>query len=151
MSQEIKEQLYQVCKAFLQERLDAVKGIITNVQESLQSETKSSAGDKHETGRAMLQLEREKAGKQLAALQIQQELLAKVTIDKPSEVIRLGSLVQSNKGTFFIAISKGQINIANDRYFAIAPNAPIGQLLLGKKEGDSVQFNDTTIKIKEVV
>ncbi|NQY06029.1 MAG: 3-oxoacyl-ACP synthase, partial [Flavobacteriaceae bacterium] len=80
MSNQIKKKLYQACEAFLNERLSALQDIIINVQESLQSETKSSAGDKHETGRAMLQLEREKAGKQLEALQQQQELLAKVSI-----------------------------------------------------------------------
>ena len=150
MSQHIKKQLYNACRIFLQERLDAVHDIIASVQESLESETKSSAGDKHETGRAMLQLEREKAGKQLAALQQQEELLAKVSIEGSSEVIRLGSLVATNKGMFFIGISKGLIRLEKQDYFAIAPNAPIGQLLLGKKVGDTFSFNGNDFQIIQI-
>ncbi len=37
-------------------------------KKALFSETKSSAGDKHETGRAMLQLEMEKTSQQLAVI-----------------------------------------------------------------------------------
>ena len=40
-----------------------MKKSILELQQSLDSETKSSAGDKHETGRAMLQIDLEKAGK----------------------------------------------------------------------------------------
>ena len=57
----IKEQLFTQCLAFIDNRLITIKNTMQEIQESLLSETKSSAGDKHETGRAMLQLEREKA------------------------------------------------------------------------------------------
>ena len=68
-SQEIKRQLYSQCVDFVEERLSNIQNQIRAIQESLTSETKSSAGDKHETGRAMLQLEREKAGQQLAEVE----------------------------------------------------------------------------------
>ena len=64
----IKLELYNKCLAFTQDRLNTINKTIQELQESLTSETKSSAGDKHETGRAMLQLEREKAGQQLAEI-----------------------------------------------------------------------------------
>lgn len=146
----IKEQLYKSCQEFLNDRLKAVEGIIENVQESLQSETKSSAGDKHETGRAMLQLEREKAGKQLAEIQKQQELLNKVSTNNSKEIVRLGSLVITDKSNFYIAISKGLIIIENNNYFAVSPKAPIGQLLLGKKVGDIVEFNGKRFHIQQI-
>ncbi|NQY06416.1 MAG: GreA/GreB family elongation factor, partial [Flavobacteriaceae bacterium] len=66
------------------------------------------------------------------------------------EVIKLGSLVTTNKGSFFIAISRGQITIDNKMYFAIAPNAPIGQLLLGKRAGDTFEFNGNNFSIQLV-
>ena len=62
----IKEVLFKECEDFVNKRLQTVEDIISSNQKALQSETKSSAGDKHETGRAMLQLEMEKAGQQLA-------------------------------------------------------------------------------------
>ena len=147
----VKEQLYKACKVFLDDRLQAVLGRIANIQESLKSETKSSAGDKHETGRAMLQLEREKAGNQLADIEKQQELFSKVTIDTSSDVARLGSIVITNKGAYFIAISVGVIVINAKTYYAISPRSPIGRVLLGKKSGDFFEFNGVTQQIKEIV
>ena len=66
---ETKENLYLQCVHFVEKRFNTIQNTINEIQESLTSETKSSAGDKHETGRAMLQLEREKAGNQLAEIQ----------------------------------------------------------------------------------
>ena len=73
-----KQQLYTKCQDFLNGRLEVIQSKILDIQNSLQSETKSSAGDKHETGRAMLQLEREKTGHQLAEIQKQKGILAKI-------------------------------------------------------------------------
>ena len=52
---EIKEKLYTKCIQFIENRHQTIQNSISEIQESLLSETKSSAGDKHETGRAMLQ------------------------------------------------------------------------------------------------
>ncbi len=146
----VKEQLYEECKKFLYGRLYTVIERIANIQESLQSETKSSAGDKHETGRAMLQLEREKAGNQLSDIEKQQELFSKVTIDTSSEVARLGSLITTNNGAYFLAISVGAIIINTNTYYAISPSSPIGKILLGKKEKDVLIFNNKTIIITDI-
>lgn len=63
-----KHILHFKCLEFIDNRFKTVQNTIQEIQESLLSEAKSSAGDKHETGRAMLQLEREKAGNQLAEI-----------------------------------------------------------------------------------
>ena len=147
----VKEQLYEKCEQFLHGRLTAVLDRIANIQESLKSETKSSAGDKHETGRAMLQLEREKAGNQLADIQKQQELFSRVIIDTSSGVARLGSIVTTDKGVYFLAISVGAIIIKSKTYYAISPSSPIGKVLLGIKNGEEFTFNGVTQKIIEVL
>ena len=147
----VKEELYKACKVFIDDRLQVVLDRIANIQESLQSETKSSAGDKHETGRAMLQLEREKAGNQLADIQKQQELFSRVSIDTSSEVARLGTIVTTNKGVYFLAISVGAITIKSKIYYAISPSSPIGKILLGKKNGEEFVFNGVTQQICEII
>ena len=147
----VKEELYKACKVFLDDRLETVLGRIANIQESLQSETKSSAGDKHETGRAMLQLEREKAGNQLADIQKQQELFSRVIIDTSSDVARLGSIVITDKGVYFLAISVGGITIDSKTYYAISPSSPIGQVLLGKKNGEEFAFNGIRQQIQGII
>ena len=65
----LKESLFQQCEDFVNTRLQTIQIILSSHQKTLSPETKSSAGDKHETGRAMLQLEMEKAGQQLAAVE----------------------------------------------------------------------------------
>ena len=146
----IKEHLHQECKQFLESRFLAVTGRIEGIQESLLSETKSSAGDKHETGRAMLQLEREKAGNQLKDIQLQQERFSKANIQSESDVVCLGSLVKTNVARYFIAISVGKIVIDDMIYFAISPSSPIGQMLLGKAVGDAFLFNGVEQKVLEI-
>ena len=137
----LKEELYIYCEQFLEERFSAVVDRIEGIQESLKSETKSSAGDKHETGRAMLQLEREKAGNQLLDINKQKELFAKISTDAASQVACLGSLVTTDKGHYYLAISAGLITIQNNKYYAISTNSPIGNILLGKVKGAVFSFN----------
>ncbi len=147
----VKEQLYQFCDDFLENRSNIVKARIENIQKSLESETKSSAGDKHETGRAMLQLEREKAGNQLREIQKQKELFNKVNISNSSEIAALGSLVVTNKGNYFIAISAGKIVINTKYYYAVSSISPIGKLILGKSKGQTFTLNGVQQEIKSVL
>lgn len=147
----IKNQLFDLCSESLNNRLHAIKLQISEIQESLTSETKSSAGDKHETGRAMLQLEREKAGVQLSEIQKQQDTLSKVNVLKTSETICLGSVVYTSKSNYFIAISAGEFKINNESFYAISPGTPIGKLLLGKTRNDTITFNKQAFSVESIV
>lgn len=146
----IKEDLYNTCEVFIDNRLKTVQHTIDDIQKSLTSETKSSAGDKHETGRAMLQLEREKAGNQLAEIQKIKETLAKIGTTKTSDIVNLGSVVYTSNLNYFISISAGELKAGNETFYAISPSTPIGQLLLGKTVGDSVSFRNQEFIINEV-
>jgi len=146
----IKQQLYKACEDFLNKRLEVIQMTISDIQNSLQSETKSSAGDKHETGRAMLQLEREKAGHQLAEVQKLNEILHKIKLEIHHESVALGSVVYSTQSNYFIAISAGEITINNDKFYAISPSTPMAKLLLSKTVGDCIEFRDTKFTIKEI-
>ena len=66
---EIKESLLHFCQDYVRQKQEVLKKRGASLQESLNSETKSSAGDKHETGRAMVQLEQEKLGQQLQEIE----------------------------------------------------------------------------------
>lgn len=149
IANQIKSVLLAQCQTYVNERLQRIQKIIEGIQESLTSETKSTAGDKHETGRAMLQLEREKAGAQLAEVQKLQEILTKITISS-SDHIRLGSLITTSQADYFISISVGKLSIENKSYYAIAANSPIGKLLLGKTIGDTFSFNGNKILVEKV-
>jgi hypothetical protein len=147
---EIKEALFRQCEAFANKRLETVEAVISSNQLALQSETKSSAGDKHETGRAMLQLEMEKAGQQLAGIMQMKEILAKVDILKTSKNVCLGSVIFTEKVNYFLSISAGQLEVANKMYFAVSVSSPIGKLLLGKQENDVISFNGMLYKVQKI-
>ncbi|MCP5064743.1 MAG: 3-oxoacyl-ACP synthase [Ignavibacteriae bacterium] len=147
----IKENLYNQCSVFVENRLQSIQNTITEIQESLLSEIKSSAGDKHETGRAMLQLEREKSGQQLAEIQKLQETLSKIDITNTSKNVCLGSIVYTTQANYFISISAGKISIDNTDLFAISPTTPIGQLLLSKQVGDEVIFRGNKFMVKDIL
>lgn len=146
----LKEKLYNECVLYIERREGTVNTIISSNQKALTSETKSSAGDKHETGRAMLQLEMEKASQQLHGISVMKEILSKVDITKNSNIAHLGSVISTNKGNYFLSISAGQIKVDNELYFAISSSSPIGKLLLGKKIGESLTFNQNTIIIDTI-
>ena len=150
MDESEKQQLYGFCKSFIENRLVRINSSIDSLQEALTSETKSSAGDKHETGRAMIQLEREKLGNQLAEAQLLQELFNKIPLQASSTQVGLGSLVLTDQQNYYMGISAGEMKIDGVSYFAIAPNTPIGKLLLGKVVGDVVVFNSKKIVIRQI-
>jgi transcription elongation GreA/GreB family factor len=145
-----KEKLYKECCNIVAQQHQTIIQTIVSHQKALNSETKSSAGDKHETGRAMLQLEMEKAGQQLAAIQQMKATLAKVDYTKTAALIRLGTLVETNIGTYFISISVGRLKITQQEVYAISASSPIGKVLLGKKEGDLLYWNDREIKVQKI-
>ena len=147
----IKKELYDRCYAHVNSRLQSIQNLISEIQESLLSETKSSAGDKHETGRAMLQLEREKAGQQLAEVQKLKETLTKIDLTKSSNIVCLGSLVYTTQSNYFISISAGKFTVGNIDFFAISPNTPIGHLLLSKQVGHDVVFRNQNFKITNIL
>ena len=147
----LKEKLHKQCQDALNQRLEAIKSIISDIQNSLQSETKSTAGDKHETGRAMLQLEREKAGNQLAEIQKQIEILHKINPEMSYSKVALGSLVKTTVSNYFIGVSVGEITIENETFYAISLSTPIGKLLVSKGVGDDIQFRMQKFTITDIL
>lgn len=144
-SKEIKQQIFNACEAYVLEKQQNIEGVIASHKNSLASETKSSAGDKHETGRAMLQLEMEKAGQQLAEVQKMKFTLEKVNVQNNSKIAALGSLIKTSKFNYFLAISLGRLSVEGKEYFVVSLDSPIGRQLLGKQPGAQIPFNDSKI------
>jgi len=145
-----KKTLYTFCEGFVNDRIARISKAITDIEVGLSSETKSSAGDKHETGRAMLQLEREKAGQQLAQAEQMKSLLTKVPLEGKSKNIGLGSMIRTSGDGYFLAISAGKYADENGTVFCISLQTPIGKLLLGKTVGDTILFRGKAIEILEI-
>jgi transcription elongation GreA/GreB family factor len=151
ISSSIKKALHQRCLTLAEDRIVSLQHILKEAQQAANNETKSSAGDKHETGRAMAQLETEKLTAQLSeALNIKQNL-TQINPTITNNTVVLGSMVYTNKGNFYIAASIGKVTITNEVFFAISPASPIGKLLLTKKEKESFSLNDNAYTILAVI
>ena len=147
---ELKRELYRKCTEYIDQRIESIQKKLDDVAESRSNETKSSAGDKHETGRTMMQLEEQKATVQLFASFEVRQTLDKIDVEKTNAEVRLGALVLCNIGNYFIAISAGKLEVDKSRYYSISLQSPIGMKLIGKIVGEEIEFNGKKIKILEV-
>lgn len=145
--QSFKEQIIKSCKLHLDHKLNELKSALQEVTEAGNSETKSTAGDKHETARAMMQLEQEKLGKQLQEAEIQLADFERIDGSVQSESVVLGSLIETNKGFFLIAASIGKLMVDDKTIFVISNKSPLAIALNGKKQKDTVVFNGVSYVI----
>ena len=146
----LKQQLHALCMTHIRRRITGAEEAIHAAQFSANEETKSSAGDKYETGRAMAQLEIEKNSIQLSEAKKLLNALEQINPAKLTSSIQSGSLVKTNAGWFYVAVSAGQLNLLDKTYFAISPASPVGQKLMGLRPKDSYVFNGKKIIIEEV-
>ena len=146
----LKSHLLLLCRKIIQERLRVAEEVITAAQASANEESKSSAGDKYETGRAMAQLEIEKASGQLAEARKLIMSLDQITVGETSDVIRLGSLVYTNQGNYFLSIPVGELVVEGISYYALSPASPLGAGLVGQRAGAAVRVNQREIKVSRV-
>lgn len=150
MASSIKSALFALCDAYVQQRIANARQAMEDAQEAANSESKSSAGDKYETGRAMAQLERDRNAQLLAEAQKLGQELARLTIEKNYDTVQPGSLVITNRGSFFISMSAGKLSVDGKDYFAISAASPIAVALAGRKAGDETTFNKMTYQVLDV-
>ncbi len=146
IKQNIKSEVLRQLELKIKDISNAVKSLL----ESRDSDTKSSAGDKHETSRAKIQTKIDQLSKQLINAQRQKNNLSIIETNHLHITADVGSLIETNKAYFFISTGWGRIQIQDENYFVISIESPIGRLLKNKKKGDSIQFRDTAYNILSV-
>ena len=146
----LKEKTYQTCLELVQQKIDTLQKNLHDLSDSAGNETKRTAGDKHETALAMLQIEQENNSRQLKEALQQKATLDKLDPHLKTETVVRGSLVHSNKGIFYISLGMGKLKVEDETVFTVSPDAPLGKLLLMKKAGDAFQFNSITYEIISV-
>ena len=106
-----KIKLHKLCIDIVEQQLAGIIDALKDAQDGANNETKSSAGDKHETGRAMAQLETEKLTTQLTEANKLKALLQKIDISQKLKTATAGSLVKTNKGLLYISVGLSLIHI----------------------------------------
>jgi len=147
----IKQQLFDRCKSTIDDSLASLKSALDDAQESANADDKGSAGDKHETGRAMMHLEVEKITSQLAERSQLLSILARINPKEIFSQAQLGSLIKTNQGTYFLAIALGKVALDDDIFFVISPASPIGKSLMTCKVGSSFDFNGRNFLVEALI
>lgn len=148
---ELKQKLYAECLNYVQTRIDTVQQSIHASQQAANEETKSSAGDKYETGRAMAQQETDRNMAQLTEANKLKVALNHISPNHSSTVAEAGSVVITNNGSFYLAVSAGTLMVDGKPYFAVSPASPIGFKMKGLKSGDEFSVNGKGYVIEQVV
>lgn len=145
-----KSRLMEQLQVLLDNRIEETKKSIVAARESRDSDTKSSAGDKYETGREMAQQEVNKLEAQLVKSQAMLRDVEQIDPKTKLAEIGFGSVVVSNQGNYFFSVALGKINLDETSFFCLSLASPIGQVLAGKKAGDAIVFNGKNIVIEQV-
>ncbi len=148
---ELKGLIYHKILKELDRKIEVIRGAIASAKDSRNNDTKSSAGDKYETGREMMQIEIEKNEVLLNQTAKQRKELTRINISAPFHKVAFGSLVETNNGIYFISIGIGKVQVGDQTCYAISLASPIGGLLKDKAIGDEVKFQDRAFTIKGIV
>ena len=140
-----KEQILNTIKIKVEDKVHTFENLIAETRAS-NNDTKSSMGDKYETGREMLQQEINNLQVQLNELLRQQDFLKTILI-KPSDKAEKGAIVKTEKGLFFISVSLGEITFENQKIICISPESPLAKAMNGKISEESFSVNSITQKI----
>jgi hypothetical protein len=148
---DLKEELYKQCLDYVQKRMAAAELGIQEAQQASKDDTKSSAGDKYETGRAMMQQETDRNMGQLNEANKLKVILNTISTAGLNDIAETGNVVLTNNGNFYLAISAGALMVNENTYFAVSTGSPIGLKIKGQKTGAEFSLNGKGYKILEII
>lgn len=139
----IKSIVYELCMQFIKQRIETAEIALAQAREASNDDTKSSAGDKYETSREMMQQDIDRNKRLLMDAQANLRVLQTIAEDmtRSTDLAKPGSIVRTSQGVFYISISAGQLLAGEEKIFAVSPASPVGSLLLHKRTGDTFTFN----------
>ena len=146
----LKQKIYNHYLQVVNNKIQLLQQVLADLKESGSNETKSTAGDKHETALAMLQIEQANTRAQLKELINQKDALEKINPLLHAGIITIGSLVKTNRGYLFVSTALSKAVIDNNTIIALSPQSPLGIKLLGLKTGDRTDINNNLYVIQNV-
>jgi transcription elongation GreA/GreB family factor len=143
-----KSKILEILKNKIAEKIQNLENLIAETRAS-SNDTKSSMGDKYETGREMLQQEINNLQRQLNEVLNQQSLIQKINAE-PSSKVQNGALVKTNKGLFYIAASLGEIVFENQKIMTVSIESPLVKAMAGLSKGQNFSINTVNQNIEDV-
>jgi len=146
----LKQKIYNHYLQVILEKIAMLQKVLDDLKESGANETKSTAGDKHETALAMLQIEQANTRTLLQEVLNQQAALEKINPALSANTILNGSLIKTNRGYFFMSVALGKVVVDDIKVIALSPQSPLGQKLMGLKAGETVSMNNAAYLIEQI-
>ncbi|UFH33207.1 GreA/GreB family elongation factor [Chryseobacterium sp. C-71] len=143
-----KENILQILKDKISEKIKTFENLIAETRAS-SNDTKSSMGDKYETGREMLQQEINNIQRQLNETLNQQNFVKKLNTEVCTKV-QNGALVKTDKGFFYISVSSGEIVFEGKKIMTISSESPLAKAMFGKKIAETFIINNVNQVIEEI-
>ena len=145
----IKQKLFDACKQVVEEQVQSAKEAMEIAQGSA-NEEKGMMGDKFESFREQMQIERDRHAERYdKALQARAEL-NKLDPSLTKTLVSLGAIVLTDHMNFFISTSVGAVVTDTLSVMAISTNTPLFKEMAGKAKGGNFQFRDKIYLIKDV-
>lgn len=135
-----KGEILSIIKTKISEKIQNSENLIAETRAS-SNDTKSSMGDKYETGREMLQQEINNLQRQLNETLNQQSIIQKINAE-PSSKVQNGALVKTNKGLFYIAASLGEIVSEGQKIMIVSVESPLVKAMFGKEIEETFTINN---------
>lgn len=136
-----KEKIHGHCLNLINDKISLLQQVLADLKESAGNETKSTAGDKHETALAMLQIEQANTRGQLEDVLQKKAALKRINpVSSPEQIVN-GSLVKTNRGYLYLSVALGKINTDGIDVIALSPQSPLGEKMMGLIVGDTVEMN----------
>lgn len=142
-----KSDIRDFVKTTIAEKIEKLKNFIEFTLEASRDIKKTP---KYDSMREEMQEEIYQMQRQLGALNDLRRNMAKV-LNTATERVQLGSLVITNKARFYISVSLGEFFFEGDRFYAISPESPMAQKMMGMKSGDEFTLNKIHQKIIEIL
>lgn len=146
----LKQKTYNRYLDIASQKIALLQQVLADLKESGSNETKSTAGDKHETALAMLQIEQAQKREQLKEALTQKAALDKIKPLATAAFITNGSLVKTNRGYLFMSIALGRTLVEGIAITALSPQSPLGMKLMGLTAGDTVEVNNNKYIVESI-
>lgn len=146
---DFKQEVFQYVRQAIAERIEMLQQGLSDLADSLANETKSSAGDKYETARAMLHIEQDTIRKQLAESMTQKAVMDRIVVDNHADHIIPGSLVAIAEDYYFLSVALGKLVIRGKMVFALSARSPLGGRLMNSRVGDKIVINSAECVIND--
>ncbi|MBS4070654.1 MAG: hypothetical protein KGZ90_04965 [Algoriphagus sp.] len=148
---EFKAKVYQTAIDQLKQKETLLAEERKNIIESILEEEKNSAGDKYETSRETMTQDLNSLEKQIKQSKLDLEELYRLnTIKDTPPTVQEGALVKLGTEWFLLAVSIGQIKVDDAKVFLLSKNSPLGELLIGKKKKEQINFRGKMQVIEEL-